>query len=186
MARFLGFALIFVTVVIVSVAFVVPKVFLSSAYASERSAEIAAPAAEIHAVISDLTTWKEWTVWNEEIDPTVEYTYLGEPGQVGQTMKWVGEDLGEGAMTIQSVSDERVTYTLEFTGMAPANVEFELAARGEGTAVRWAMSGEMEGPLPMRWFALLMDTLNGPAFEQGLANLKERFEGATAPGGGDA
>ena len=85
MAEFLGFALIFVTVVIVTVAFVVPKVFLSSAYASERSAEIAAPAAEIHAVISDLT-WKEWTVWNEEIDPTVEYTYLGEPGQVGQTM----------------------------------------------------------------------------------------------------
>ena len=45
------------------------------------------------------------------------------------------------------------------------------------------MSGEMEGPLPMRWFALLMDTLNGPAFEQGLANLKERFEARRLEGG---
>ena len=87
-------------------------------------------------------------------------------------------------MTIQSVSDERVTYTLEFTGMAPANVEFELAARGEGTAVRWAMSGEMEGAVADGWFALTVDTLNGPAFEQGLANLKERFEARRHPGAG--
>ena len=186
MARFLGFALIFVSLVVVTMGFVVPKVFLSSSYASERSTEIAARPAEILAVVSDLTTWKEWTVWNEEIDPTVEYTYLGEPGQVGQSMKWTGKDLGEGAMTIQSVSDERVTYTLEFAGMAPANVEFELAAMGEGTAVRWAMSGEMEGPPHLRWLALLMDFVNGPAFEQGLANLKKRFEGAVAAGSGDA
>ena len=186
MARFLGFALIFATVVVVTMAFVVPKVFLSSSYASERSTEIAAPPVEIHAVISDLTTWKEWTIWNMEIDPTVEYSYLGEPGQAGQSMRWVGEDLGEGSMTIQSVSDERVTYTLEFAGMAPANVEFELAAKGDGTAVRWAMSGEMEGPPHLRWIALLMDSLNGPAFEQGLANLKVRLEGEGEPGGGGA
>ena len=184
MVRFLAFALLFVITVIVAMAFVVPKFFLSSAYASERSTVIAASPAEIHAVVSDLTTWKEWTIWNDEIDPTVEYTYLGEPGQVGQSMTWVGDELGEGTMTIQSVSEERVTYTLEFAGMAPANVEFELAVEGEGTAVRWAMSGEMEGLLAMRWFALLMDALNGPAFEQGLANLKVRFEGE--PEGGDA
>ncbi|MEC8495380.1 MAG: SRPBCC family protein [Planctomycetota bacterium] len=186
MARFLGFALIFVTVVVVTTAFVVPKFFLSSSYASERSTVIAAPPSEIHAVISDLTTWKDWTIWNAEIDPTVEYGFLGEPGQVGQSMTWVGEELGEGAMTIRSVSDERVTYTLEFAGMAPANVEFELAAKGDVTAVRWAMSGEMEGPPHLRWIALMMDALNGPAFEQGLANLKVRLEGEGEPGGGDA
>ena len=141
MVRFLAFALLFVITVIVAMA-------LSQVLPLERlrlgaPTVIAASPAEIHAVVSDLTTWKEWTIWNDEIDPTVEYTYLGEPGQVGQSMTWVGDELGEGTMTIESVSEERVTYTLEFAGMAPANVEFELTVEGEGTAVRWAMSGEM-------------------------------------------
>ena len=54
MVRFLAFALLFVITVIVAMAFVVPKFFLSSAYASERSTVIAASPAEIHAVVSDL------------------------------------------------------------------------------------------------------------------------------------
>lgn len=186
MAKFLGFALLFVTLFVVLMGFVVPQFFLDKAYASERSTEIAAPRAEIHAVVSDLTTWKEWTIWNKETDPTVEYTYLGDAGQVGQSMKWVGEELGEGTMTIKTVAPDRVTYTLEFAGMAPCDVEMELTEKGEGTAIRWVMSGEMDGPPHLRWFALMMDSLNGPAFEQGLANLKERFEGAPAAEGGDA
>ena len=58
--------------------------------------------------------------------------------------------------------------------------------KGDVTAVRWAMSGEMGGPPHLRWIALMMDALNGPAFEQGLANLKVRLEGEGEPGGGDA
>lgn len=175
MAKFIGFALAFV----ILVGFVVPLVFLSDSYAMDRATEVAAPRAQVHAVVSDLRTWKEWTVWNKEKDPTVEYSYVGEPGAVGQTSTWKGEELGEGSMTITAVSPDRVAYELRFGEEDPAQIEMLLEERGPGaTAVKWRMEGKFEGMPYERWFGLMIDRMAGPDFEKGLANLQARFGGA--------
>lgn len=175
MAKFLGFALLFVLLV----AFVVPLVFLDDAYAMDRSTEVPAPRDEVHAVVSDLRTWKEWTVWNREADPTVVYSYTGEPGTVGQSMSWKGEELGTGEMTITDVAPGRVAYELSFGGGDPAQIEMLLEPRGPAsTAVKWVMGGKFEGMPHERWLGLLIGRMAGPDFESGLANLRERFAAA--------
>lgn len=173
MSKVIGFILLLVIVL----GFIVPQVFLSKSFASERTTEIDAPRAEVHAVVSDLTTWKEWTVWNKEADPTVTFEYTGEPGTVDHSMSWTGEDLGDGFMKIVSVAPERIGYEITFADMKPSDVEMLLEESNGKTSVKWAMAGEMEGMPFNRYLGLFMDKLIGPAYEEGLVNLKARFEG---------
>lgn len=177
MSKAIGFVLL--TVIVVG--FLIPQLFLSKSYAMDRGTVIAAPQAEVHAVVSDLTTWKSWTAWNKEADPTIVYTYVGDPGTVGHTMEWTGEKLGEGKLTLTSVESDRIGYDMVFDGQDPAAGSVVLTPAGDGgqaTSVTWGFSGEMEGAPYKRYFGLLMDRMVGPDFESGLASLKKRLENA--------
>jgi hypothetical protein len=171
--------------------FVVPF-FFSKSYAMDRSTTIEAPAAEIAAVVGDLTTWDDWTVWNTEVDETLEREYSGTAGMPGHRMTWKGEELGEGSIEIKDVTtsqrdggltETRIAYDMIFDGSDPANCAIVLAHSGAAsTGVTWEMSGEFNGMPFMRYFGLMMDGMVGPDFEEGLANLKKLVEEG-APGG---
>ena len=181
MAKFIGFVLILVIVV----GFVVPTIFLDKSFAMDRTTEINAGTQEIQEVVTDLTSWDDWTVWTKEVDPTLERTYTGEAGQVGHAMTWSGEDLGEGSLEITEITPDAVRYVMTYEDM-PSKGEFLFNERDDGTtAVRWTSSGEMDGMPYERYFGLIVDRITGPPFEEGLANLKERLENAngssTAP-----
>ena len=64
----------------------------------EKTQEIEAPAAMVYETISNFETWKDWTVWNPEMDPEATWTYGGEAGAVGHSTEWTGPELGEGKM----------------------------------------------------------------------------------------
>lgn len=172
MAKFIGFILLFVIVV----GFAIPSLFLDSAYAMDRTTTMKAPAQKIHGVIADFRTWGDWTVWNKDLDPTLERTYEKDPGEVGHTMTWKGDDLGEGTMTLTEITPEAIRYTMTYEGM-PSTGEFLIEAREGGeTGVLWSNAGEFEGMPFKRYYGLFADKVQGPMFEEGLANLKTRVE----------
>ncbi len=177
MNKFIGIVL----TIIVLFGFLVPQMFLSKSFAMHRAAVIDAPQGTVQAKIADLVSWREWTAWNKEADPTVEYTYTGDPGTVGHSMEWTGEELGQGKLTLTSVEAGRVGYDMEMDGSGGAQGAFILEpAKGgaTGTAIRWEFSGTMEGMPYERYFGTLMDRMVGPDFEKGLASLKAQLEGA--------
>ena len=168
-----------VLTLVIAIGFLVPQLFLSRSFAMDRGTVIAAPMETVHATVADFTTWKDWTVWNKAADPTVEYTYTGEPNTVGHSMAWTAEKLGDGKLTLTNIESGRIAYDMVFDGQDPAQGAMTLEpAKGAsgGTSVRWEFSGTMEGMPYKRYFGLLMDRMVGPDFEKGLAGLKALVE----------
>ena len=169
----------FVLVLLVVVGFLIPQLFLSKSFAMDRGTLIASPQANVHAVVSDLTTWKDWTAWNKTEDPTVVYSYVGSPGTIGHAMEWTGDKLGKGKLVLTSIAPDRIGYDMMFDDQDAAQGSIVLTPAGEGgqsTTVTWGFSGEMDGLPYERYFGLLMDKMVGPDFEAGLSGLKSRLE----------
>ena len=63
----------------------------------------------------------EWTPWNSQLDPTLVYTYEGEPG-VGFRSRWTGEKAGKGTLEITSAEPGRgIVYVMKFEGFPPSS-----------------------------------------------------------------
>ncbi|MCA9793150.1 MAG: SRPBCC family protein [Candidatus Eremiobacteraeota bacterium] len=145
-------------------------------YHVERSIVIAAPPAEVYALISDLNRYREWSPW-ESLDPDMKRVIEGQPGQVGMSYAWAGDNkVGEGKMTIsQAVEGERVGLELEFLKpfASTCQVSWVLTPEGDGTRMTWSMDGRNEGLIP-RVFCLFMDMdqMIGKDFDKGLQMLK--------------
>ena len=176
MAKLVGFILL--TVILVG--FAIPSLFMSKTFAMDRATLIEAPAGEIHEHVRDLRTWKEWTAWNKTVDPSVEYVYVGNAGEIGHSMEWTGDKLGNGKLTLTAVEGDRITYDMMFDGEGGSEGSLVLVPRDDGrsTAVRWEFGGTMEGMPYKRYFGLMVDKMVGPDFEKGLATLKAQLEGA--------
>lgn len=162
---------------------------LPNDYEVTRELTIEAPPEAIYPHIANLESWKEWTVWNTDMDPTATWEYRGPKSGVGAETEWQGapfeeEGLGHGKMTCtQAVENERVEYDLTF--WMPD--ETEMSSKGHltltpadgKTKVTWVMSGEMEGFMG-KFFAVMMDEMNGPQFEEGLRTLRDKVEAEVA------
>ena len=161
------------------VLFFVFGAFLPASYHVERSQVIAAEPAVIHPLVNDLRHWSKWDPWQKS-DPTVEIAYgeitIGE----GAHQSWTA-DSGTGALAITASSPESgVTYDLFFDeGKYISQGAISYHITGEGTTVTWQMDGEMTGTID-RYFGLLMETMVGPEFENGLTNLKTVVESLPA------
>ncbi len=173
MKKLFGILLLLVIVL----GFVVPQFFIPKAYAMDRGMDVNAAPAAAHATITNLPTWQEWSAWNKERDPSLEYTYSGTPGTVGHRMDWTSTKDGNGALELTSVAPDRIEYTMEMEGWDPSFGAFVLTPSGTSAVnIRWEMNGEMTGMPVKRYFGLMMDNLVGPMFEQGLQGLKTRLE----------
>lgn len=140
--------------------------FIPGDYRVERSRSIAASPAEVHAVVSDLETWKQWTAWTEERDPDAVWIFHGEPGQVGHGMNWTGPVLKSGTLTFTAVHpDGGVEYDMSFDeGDSKGSLLIEPS--DTGSLVTWAFWGEA----PML-LTFVIDAA-GKDFEDGLAGLQ--------------
>ena len=164
-------------VLAVLVAFLGIVALSPSDYKVTRSTEIAAPPAEVHALINDFHKWDAWSPW-AKLDPTMKTTYSGAPAGEGAVYHWASpmDNVGEGRMTIlKSVPGERVEIKLEFikpfAGLSLT--EFTTKPTASGTSVTWTMSGE--NAFVSKAFMLVMggmDKAVGGDFEKGLAQLK--------------
>ena len=142
----------------------------------ERRASISAPAATVFAEINTIRAWEAWSPWQKK-DPAMKQVYSGPAAGVGAAQAWQGNNqVGTGKMTIiESVSDQKVTFQLDFEKPFKANNIAELTLQPEGngtTVVIWAMHGP--APLMAKVMDLLMnmDKMCGRDFDAGLTSLK--------------
>jgi len=144
----------------------------------ERSARIAAPAAEIAPHIEDFHRWSAWSPF--EGDPSLERTFSGAPRGAGAGYAWTGKKAGAGRMEITEARADRVTIGLEFLKpfKAANTAEFRLEPEGEGTRVTWAMFGPVTLVSKVMGVFFDSDRMVGGQFEKGLASLKAVVEGA--------
>lgn len=146
-------------------------------YRVERSIDIAAPPAAIHATVADLPTWKEWTVWTEAEDPACVWQFEGEPGNVDHAMEWEGPVHMDGRVLITALRPDSGGIEYDMWSRQGADFSkghFVIEPNGDGSTVTWAFWGEA----PMLMTAA-MDSMVGPMFEGGLEGLKARHEGGT-------
>ncbi len=135
----------------------------------QRSVIIGATPAEIHPFIVDLKRWSEWEPWNQEMDPTVVYSY-GD-----SEMTWTGDKMGTGTLKItKSEPGVGIWYSINFNHGSMSSMGTILyQAVPEGTEVVWKDTFEL-GKNPInRYFGLLMNSMIGADFDKGLAKLKE-------------
>jgi hypothetical protein len=146
----------------------------------ERSIDIAAPPANVHALIDDFHAWRGWSPW-EKLDPKLQRTYDGSPSGAGAKYAWRGnQQVGEGRMTIEQSDPSRVVIKLEFFKPFEATntATFTFVGTEQGTRTTWAMDGRNNFISKAFHLVMDMDKLLGADFERGLQSIKT---GAEAP-----
>lgn len=150
-----------------------------SAYRVSRSATITATPQQVFALINDYHKWDGWSPW-AKLDPNMKATYSGAESGTGAVYHWTGnDDVGEGEMrTLESRPHEYVKIDLNFIKPFASRslTEFKIMPEGTSTKVIWEMSGEAN--FMTKAFSLLksMDSMIGPDFEKGLAQMKKLAE----------
>jgi uncharacterized protein YndB with AHSA1/START domain len=150
-----------------------------AAFQVQRSAVIQAPPEAIYALIEDFRRWRAWSPW-ETKDPNLQRTYSGAASGVGAVYDWTGNStVGTGRMEIiEAVPARKVTIKLDFIKPIEGHntAEFVFEEQGGATRVAWTMRGRAGfiGKLIGLFFS--MDTMVGPDFEAGLANLQSVAE----------
>ena len=148
------------------------------AFATTRETYVAAPPATVHALLDDFRQWERWSPW-EEMDRGLRRSYSGPEHGVGAHYAWEGNrKVGSGSMTITRSTPEQIDIDLEFLAPFKARNEtvFRLLPEGDGTRVRWTMTGRRNVVLALAG-RLFLDRAIGQDFDRGLARLKAAAEG---------
>ncbi len=173
--KILGIGLAAIIVLVVGISFFLPKT-----YHVERTVSIDAPPAQVHRLTSDLRNgWPQWEPWSEA-DDSIVTTYGDVTAGVGASQSWTS-NRGTGALTL-TVCDVAVgvEYDMSFNvDQYISNGKLSYTPTATGTDVTWEMDGDMSG-VTGKYFGLMMDSMVGPMFEQGLDNLKDAAEALPA------
>lgn len=152
---------------------------MATPYTVTRTTTIDAPVQRVHDLVSNFHEWTQWSPW-EGLDPQMRRTYSGPDAGVGAHYAWEGNrKAGKGDMTVTGDAPERVEMDLHFEKPFKQHnrFAFSLTPAGEGsTAVEWRMDGELSGLTALFAKVKSMDSLIGPDFEKGLAQLKRVAE----------
>lgn len=169
--KILGIGLALVIVLIVGISFFLPK-----EYHVERTVSINAPVEQVHRLTSNLETgWSQWEPWTAA-DDTIVTTYGDVVEGVGANQFWSSKD-GTGDLTFTACDlTNGVKYDLAFNGDQYLSTgEIRYAPTATGTDVTWVMDGEADGIIG-KYFGVMMDSMVGPMYEDGLDRLKTAVE----------
>jgi len=170
----LGVALLVVIVLVIGVAFLLP-----STTVVERSTTIQSPACNVYALLDGYGWWNDFSPW-AGIDPDTVYAYEGPALGVGSRMVWQSEDpnVGSGNMEITALQPcTTLTHALDFGQQGKAMATWTLVPTDGGVTATWNLVSE-HGMNPVsRYFGLVLDSMLGPDYEKGLAQLKTLAEG---------
>jgi uncharacterized protein YndB with AHSA1/START domain len=165
---------LFIVAVLLIAAFVIIGFFLPKVATVERSTTIAAAPETILGLADGFKRFNEWSPW-ASLDPATKYTYSGPERGVGARMEWSSDnpDVGKGSQEIIAVEPGRsVTSTLDLGMDTPTTTKMVLTPEGSGTRVTWTLTTDFSGSLVGRYFGLALDSMVGPDYEKGLAQLK--------------
>ena len=149
-------------------------------YAVERSTTINAQASAIFPHLVDFRRWPAWSPW-EDVDPDMDRSYSGSDAGVGAVYEWSGNrKAGEGRMEITEATEpSKVAIALDFLKpfKSSSTTTILLTAEDGATRVTWRMTGPKTFMTRVMGLFKSMDSLVGPDFEKGLAQLKTLTEG---------
>lgn len=144
--------------------------------AVERKLVFDTTADRIYPHLVNLEQWQKWSPWAGK-DPNMRITYGDKIEGVGASYSWISETQGSGSMTIVKAGPNLVETTLDFGDQGTAKAYFDLIGTGDGkTEVTWHMDADMGANPIGKIFGLMMDSMVGPDFEDGLERLKNVSE----------
>jgi hypothetical protein len=149
----------------------------------ERELVVPGTPADAYAHVADLKAMNEWSPWVGR-DPTMKQTYSDTTSGVGSWYEWDGnDDVGRGRMTVlDDVPEQKVVHELAFLHPFEAKAMSLVTIEPQGDDVRVVWAYEQDQDLPSKVFTLFVDmeTLLGPDYERGMANLKPLIEQTVA------
>ena len=170
----IGLGVLVVAGLLIIIGFLLPaKVYFSKSIIIQSS-----PAAAF-VEINSLRRFMQWSVWRSS-DPDADYTYSGPSTGVGATLKWKGEKVGTGLMTIEhSAPYESIRTVLYFDEQQqqPSYANFTCTPIGKDSVkIVWDFETDMGANPFTRYMGLFMEYMLGPAYTQSLQVLKELLE----------
>lgn len=157
---------------VVLVAGAVGAAFLLPQHAKvSRETIVAANPEQVFAIVNDMSRWTTWAPW-AKMDPDMKLEFQGPAAGVGAKMAWKSAKLGNGSITItEATAFSQIKQALDFDG-SPATSTFVFAPGDGGTKVTWSLDTDAGMNPISRYFGLMLDSMVGPDYEAGLANLK--------------
>ncbi len=168
-------------VLLIAVVLVIP-VFKSPHFHVERSRAIAAPSAVLFDYFNNHKKFNEWNPF-AKMDPQATMTYSGPEAGVGAVSSWAGPVTGEGSATItESKAGELVRQRMDWKKPMEgvSTVEFTFKPEGDKTLVTWAMYGDSNYMGKLMSLFMDCESMCGPEFEKGLADLSQLVAAAPA------
>ncbi len=143
----------------------------------ERKIEVAGHPDEVFDQVSNFQEFVQWNPWTLK-DPNIQQEFIGSPGEIGAKYTWQGnKQVGKGSMQITEIKKpNHVEMDLNFGPRGNAKCGFNLVEKGNGTEVTWYFLSDIgKNPLS-RVMGRMMDRFIGKDYEQGLKNLKNKFQ----------
>ena len=172
------FSIVGLLVLFIAVGFLLPR-----EVNVERSVEIDASPQAVFEMVNDFHQFNRWQPW-AQIDPDTRYVYEGPATGAGSRMMWYSDqpEVGDGDQEIiLSEPYSKVRMALDFGAGGLAHADYLIDATGNGSELTWTLEADMGGNPLGKYFGLMMDGMVGPAYEQGLANLKVILESEPEP-----
>jgi uncharacterized protein YndB with AHSA1/START domain len=173
------FKIIALIIVMLAAAVLIYATTKPDTFSVQRSTNIKASPERIFPMINDFHGWVNWSPW-EKMDSTLKRTYSGSAQGQGAVYEWDGNNqVGTGRMEIvEAAPPSKVLIKLDvikpFEGHNIA--KFTLEDKGDSTNITWAMYGTTPYPAKVMHVFFSMDSMVGPQFETGLANMKALTE----------
>jgi len=157
--------------------FLVVAALLPKLYNVEKTVIIKKPVATVMGCVSNLNQYAVWNPWQKS-EPNAASTITGTPGTPGHKYEWHGKKIGVGSLTISSIDDKHIHFSLDFLKPWKTNAKdnwlFEPWGDGE-TKVTWQNSGSLPWPIARLMGPIINKNLNHQ-FSEGLVNLKKLCE----------
>jgi hypothetical protein len=152
--------------------------FLPRRWRVERSERIRAAPEVIYPLLANFQHgWSRWSPFGPKKYPGIQMAFSGPAEGLGATQSWTGKGAPAGRMSIiEAVPNQRLRYLMNTAGF---EVTGTLSCRpdGEHTVVVWSDEGSIANPF-FRFAILFAERAVGKPFEEGLAALKRKIEGA--------
>ncbi len=147
--------------------------FKSPDFRVERSLTIAAPPEALFGWFNSPKKFDEFNPWLK-LDPTAKTEYTGPEAGVDAVATWAGKATGKGKATIiESKPNELIRLRMDWIEPLEgvSTVDYSFKPEGDKTTVTWSMYGKSNFMGRLMSIFMDCDSMCGPQFEKGLADL---------------
>lgn len=173
-----------IIVLIIIMAAAIRVMTLSGEAHLERTVTVNASVEKVFSVANDFGQTKHWNPWMK-IDPEAQYTYSDNTVGAGAYYFWTSkhDEVGNGRQDLlESIENEIVKTQLgfgeEMTGTYTS--DFILEKVSGDTKLTWTFDGKTD-TMREKIFMSMAESILGPMYDQGIADLKTYIEGLPDP-----